>query len=211
MRVIDLSGKTFGRLAVISRNGSDDRGQALWLCSCSCGSRKTIRGAEIRRGKAVSCGCLRMERLKSGSPTHGMTGSPTWSTWRDMRKRCSNPKAQNFKHYGGRGIKVCERWQDFSAFLEDMGQRPDGTSIERIDVNGGYEPGNCIWLPSKEQPNNTRRSIMVELDGENVCLKVACNRLGVSYSRARDRIRTLGWSIEDALNTPKKISATKFA
>jgi hypothetical protein len=128
-----------------------------------------------------------------------------------MRKRCRNPKAQNYKHYGGRGITVCDRWQEFSAFIEDMGERPEGMTLERQDVNGNYEPGNCIWIPAKEQPNNTRRSIMVDIDGQTVCLKVACAMRGLPYNLARDRVRTLGWSIERAMSEPKKINGNTYA
>lgn len=211
MKVIDLTGKTFGRLSVVGRCDSDDRGQAMWTCQCACGTTKNIRGRCLRLGRVVSCGCLRMERLKAGSPTHRMTGTPTWSVWRDMRKRCSNVKAQNFKHYGGRGIKVCDRWSDFSLFLADMGERPPGSSIERKDVDGDYEPGNCLWIPASDQPKNTRRTIRVEVDGKEMCLKSACELLGAPYSRVRDRMMLLGWSFEDAISTPKKINAQVFA
>lgn len=211
MKVIDMSGQVFGRLSVVRRSGSDGRGLALWLCRCECGAEKIIPGRDLRQSRQISCGCLRLERLKRGSLKHGMTGSTTWSIWRDMRKRCSNPKADNFIHYGGRGISVCDRWQEFSAFFSDMGERPEGMSLERKDVNGNYEPDNCIWIPAREQPNNTRRSIMVEIDGKSVCLKVACSIRGLPYNLIRDRIRTLGWSVERAMSEPKKINGTTYA
>lgn len=211
MKMIDLRGQVFGRLTVCGRVGSDERGLTTWLCRCSCGVDKVITGSALRQGRCVSCGCLRLERLRAGQPKHGMTNSPTWSVWRDMRKRCRNPKAQNYKHYGGRGITVCDRWQEFSAFIEDMGERPEGMTLERQDVNGNYEPGNCIWIPAKEQPNNTRRSIMVEIDGQAVCLKVARAMRGLPYNLVRDRVRTLGWSIERAMSEPKKINGNTYA
>jgi hypothetical protein len=128
-----------------------------------------------------------------------------------MRKRCRNPKADSYKHYGGRGISVCAQWEDFATFLRDMGERPPGGTIERIEVNGNYEPGNCVWIQAAEQGNNTRRSIVVTLDGESICLKVACDRLGLRYSRVYDRIQVLGWSFEKAIAEPKKINETVYA
>lgn len=140
-----------------------------------------------------------------------MTGTGAWHSWRDMVKRCSSPKSMHYRHYGGRGITVCEAWKTFEGFHADMGDRPAGMSIERDDVDGNYEPGNCRWIPHKEQHYNKRNTIFVEVDGEQICLSVACRKLGLSYNRVRDRIKTLGWSVEDAISEPKKINGTVYA
>ena len=211
MRIIDLSGMTFGKLHVLRQDSHSLRGNAKWVCRCECGTEKSIVGAYMRSGRVISCGCHRKQLLASSRTKHGMTNSPTWSVWREMRKRCSNPKADSYKHYGGRGITVCQRWADFSTFLADMGERPENGSIERVNVNGNYEPGNCVWIPAPEQHNNPRRTIFVSLNGESVCLKEACKCLGLRYSRVYERIQRLGWSFEKAISEPKKINETIYA
>lgn len=123
----------------------------------------------------------------------------------------TNPKADAYPHYGGRGIRVCDRWLEFAAFFQDMGPRPPGMTLERKDVNGNYEPKNCIWLSKPEQHNNRRNTIRVRLGGEEMALSVACKRLGISYARTRDRMKALGWSFEKAISEPKKVNGTIYA
>lgn len=148
----NLTGVRFTRLVVIERNGRTPAGVVRWLCRCDCGNDTTASTQSLRDGKTKSCGCLRRK--------HGMFGTREWQRWQSMHLRCNNGSP----YYGGRGISVCERWsgpQGFENFYADMGPRPPGGSIDRIDVNGNYEPGNCRWVSMKTQARN-RRNTKVE-------------------------------------------------
>jgi len=139
--------------------------------------------------------------MKHWNVTHGRYRSLSYRTWDNMLQRCRNSKYPKYYDYGGRGIKVCERWLKFENFLADMGERPEGKSLDRIDVNGDYEPGNCKWATRKEQGSNRRDSIPFQ--GQSQSLLAWAEELGISYAALHCRI-TRGWSVEKAFSTPVK-------
>jgi hypothetical protein len=160
MQVKQMHGQHFGRLTVVRRDGQDNGGQAVWLCKCDCGNEKSIRGYDLRSGAVKSCGCLLRESKAPTTFIHGHLRdgkqSREYRSWMAMMRRCFNPNFVHYSRYGGLGITVCERWRDFRNFLADMGQRPEGKSLDRINSDGNYEPGNCRWATALEQRHNRR-------------------------------------------------------
>lgn len=160
-RFKDLTGQRFGRWSVISFAGMVGTEGAHWNCVCDCGTEREVRSLNLRRGKTLSCGCYNLEAIAERNHIHGHAerGSkpPEYLAWENMRRRCNNPADPRFKWYGARGISVCERWNSFMNFLADMGMKPSPEhSIDRIDNDGNYEPGNCRWTTSIVQQNNRR-------------------------------------------------------
>ncbi|UOR02035.1 hypothetical protein MUN77_01505 [Leucobacter allii] len=160
--VKDMTGERFGRLHVLKWVGTAPNRQAIWLCKCDCGNETSVKGSQLRQGKTSSCGCVKREVWKN-SITHGQ-GGPTritslYRTWKGMKSRCTNPNRPDYSRYGGRGIEVCDRWlHSFEAFASDVGEKPGpGYSIDRIDNDGNYEPGNVRWATASEQRRNQRR------------------------------------------------------
>jgi len=206
MRAIDLTGQTVGRWAVLARAENSPAGGTRWRCRCACGVERVINGIVLRDGRSQSCGCLKLEGLAARSTKHGHAAaagaSPTYHSWAGMWARSTNPRHGAFGYYGGRGLVVDEAWRDFGVFLADMGEKPPGTSLERIDNDRGYGPGNCRWATAVEQARNQRKNrILTHPGGRSATVAEWAESLGMNYQTLYDRLRQ-GWSDERALTTP---------
>lgn len=198
----DLTGNRFGRLVVVSRGESSASGFTRWICKCDCGGESLVLTASLNSGNTKSCGCLHKEITSKRRMTHGMTGEPEHQAWNHAKERCYNPKTWNYANYGGRGIKMCDRWKNsFENFLEDMGMRPSSKhSLDRYpNRDGDYEPGNCRWATIIEQARNKDRVELYEHDGRSMTLKEWALESGIPYKNLWKRIKARGWSLKCAM------------
>jgi len=202
--VIDLSGKTFGRLHV-NHFAYTKRQKSYWCCSCACGSISVKRGTLLRVGNTQSCGCLQRERrqeLFAANTTHHRAGTVLYTRWTHMIGRCTNPKNAAYADYGGRGITICPQWRaSFETFARDMGEPPPGKHIERRDNDGPYSPENCYWASRIEQANNKRNNRWLTYDGITLTLAQWSRMTGLRHHTILHRLAH-GWTLERALTTP---------
>lgn len=190
----NLTGQIFGRLTVIEFAYSLSNTQ-LWKCLCECGEIRFIPTANLRSGHTRSCGCLKIDGK------HGSCAAPEYHIWVGIRTRCLTASNKAYKHYGGRGIKICERWGEFNNFFADMGQRPSPKhSVERVDNNGDYCPENCVWAVQKAQARNKRTNRYITFNGETLCLKDWSLKLKIPHSTLSKRLAK--WSLEKAFTQP---------
>jgi len=194
---LDLLGQRFGRWTVLAKSHRSKWGDIFWSCRCDCGNDGVVRAGNLRNGTSTSCGCYHKEAVTR----HGMTHSRTWKSWDSMLQRCENPAAPDFGRYGGRGIKVCQQWHDFRCFLADMGERPERTTLERDNVNGNYEPGNCRWATASEQQRNKQNAIRLVFNGETKSVHDWAEQTGMPIHVLKWRIRQ-GWPAADVLSKP---------
>lgn len=198
------TGTRFGRLAVLTEMPVfvDPGGQRRrkFQCKCDCGNVAIVHLASLRCGATKSCGCLRKERHAAALTKHDMGHRPEYNIWCGMKNRCSNPADPVFHRYGGRGINVCDRWREsFTAFFADMGSRPSPDhSIDRIDNDKGYSPGNCRWATRQEQNRNRRDNRLLTFDGQTLCLAEWAEETGICYNTLHGRL-SRGYTVEQAL------------
>lgn len=202
----DKTGLRFGRLLVLRRDAIQ---QLHWICQCDCGSILSVRSNNLVSNNTTSCGCFHKEAAskamkgRANGTTHGLSHTRAHGVWENMIRRCSDPKSVSWRNYGARGIYVAERWLDFQAFFQDMGDPPAGHTLERIDNNGPYAVENCRWATPKEQLRNTRRSHMVTWRGRTQCLTAWAEELEMSKAMLYSRL-LLGWDVERAFTTPSQ-------
>lgn len=195
MRALELTGLRFGKLLVTKKVTGSTR-PVRWECVCDCGGGSTPSTENLRSGNSSSCGCEKNAVLGRSTTTHGMCGHPLYATWRAMRERCLNPKNPSYKNYGARGITVCPKWRDnFAAFVADMGERPPGMTVERIDNAKGYFPDNCKWATRSEQTRNTRKNINVTVGATTMCVTDWRTAIGVSRSAFAERVARRGLEV----------------
>lgn len=201
----DITGERFGRLVALRRAPSKRLNRAtkpMWLFRCDCGQEKVVALGEVRRGSTRSCGCFRAE-FQRRPRTHGQTRTITYKSWKSINDRIFNSKHAHYYLYGGRGIEL--RYANYEAFIADVGQRPSKAySIERIDNNGHYEPGNCRWATRYEQGSNMRTNRLLTHAGRTQTLAAWTRELGVAKNTLHKRL-SLGWSVEKTLTTPKRV------
>lgn len=179
---LDLVGQKFGRLTVTGFYGTtEDRMSRLWSCSCSCGGTLVVSSKLLRNGTTKSCGCLMKDVLVARNKTHGMSKTPMYTLWCAMMSRCYNKNNKAYYRYGGIGITVCDRWHEYHLFLQDMGEKPEGLSLDRVDNSLGYSAANCRWASYTDQNNNRRDNVFVLMpDGAVLTLAQASRVLGLS-------------------------------
>lgn len=203
---IDLTGKQFGRWKVVRYAGPSAM-CAKWLCKCECGNERELFSSSLISGRSRSCGCWVSGLVSSASTKHGhnrISGqSPTYKSWRAMLRRCTDKSHRNYAIYGGKGVAVCRRWLKFANFLADMGERPDGKTLDRIDGNKDYCKSNCRWSSPMEQANNMSVNRKLTYKGRTQNVAQWSRELGINANTIRVRLHK-GWSIWKALGVPEK-------
>lgn len=191
----DITGQRFGSLTVLHLTKRLDikDGHSHWACRCECGKEVVVSGRYLRAGRTISCGCVRTERIRKMSTTHGWKHTPEYNSWQRAKARCFLKSDRKYSDYGGRGITMCPEWTaSFQAFIDYMGPRPKDTSLDRINNNGNYEPGNCRWATRTEQVRNRRKTIFLTHDGLTLSMPEWAERLGIKYDTLKAKRRKGG-------------------
>lgn len=205
MRAYDMTGQRFGRLVAIEATGKRNlANNRIWLFKCDCGEMSERDGYDVRRGKFSACQKCGAGKIGLANVTHGKSGTEEFRIWTNIQTRCYNQKSISYPSYGGRGITMCDRWRgSFQAFLDDVGRRPPGTSIDRQDNDGNYEPGNCKWATTEEQANNRRTNIRVTIGQETKTLSQWASQSGLPAPMVIKR-HSVGYREGDLLQPHKK-------
>jgi hypothetical protein len=203
----DYIGKRFGYWLIKEYKGLDKHSHQIYLCRCDCGNEKIVTLGNLKTGKSTNCGCEKLKKQMGNTwnKKHGMSFSREYRSWESMLNRCEKTNDKEYPMWGGRGIKVCERWHDFNNFYADMGTRPKGMTLDRIDNNGDYEPSNCRWATAKTQSNNRRSNTLITYKGRTQTLQQWADETGIYSGTISMRINHYGWSVEKALTTPSLI------
>lgn len=195
-------GSVFGRLTVLEEFRNKGSRIRRLRCLCSCGKESTPELKSVVKGTSKSCGCYQAELAGFACRTHGLSDLPEHAVWEGVLARCNNHNSASYHNYGGRGIEVCDRWYSFQSFYEDMGPRPSPQhSIDRINNDGNYEPGNCRWSTWSEQGRNRRSNVNIEFNGVTQTITEWARTLGIDRKTLRRRLKC-GWSISDTLTRP---------
>ena len=208
----DITNKKFGRLTVICESGRNQSREVLWKCKCECKNEVLVTYTNLNKGYTKSCGCLQKEMVSESNKTHGDSKTKLYMIWSDMRKRCSNKNHHAYKYYGEKGVKVDKEWNSSFITFKEWSLNNGyaiGLSIDRIDVNGNYEPSNCRWVTHKAQMNNTTRNNNILYNGKTQSLTDWCEELNLPYSRMRYRLKKIKMSPEEAFTTPR-LSSKKY-
>lgn len=194
------TGERYGRLAIQCEVEKKQKRRRRFQCLCDCGNIVCVNLEHLRSGKTKSCGCFQKENREVANLRHGLYGSPLYILWHSMKQRCENQKAKGYADYGGRGIKICQEWQEVSVFCKWASKKgfKQGLSIERIDVNGDYSPLNCTFIPKREQAKNTRKNRFITYKGETMIISDWAKRIGLSCGGLKSRL-DLGWAVGRAL------------
>lgn len=202
-------GKKINRWTIISANILNTK---KWNCRCECGTEKAVNSYTVRNGISKSCGCLSSEIATKESTTHGLSKSSEYHIYRTMVSRCYNENNKTYKRYGGRGIKVCDRWlNSFENFIEDVGFRPGkGYSLERKDNEKGYSPENCVWADALTQGNNCRSNKIIIIDGQSKTMAQWARFYNIRYSAVAQRITKLKWDYLKAFTTPVSLGSNQY-
>ena len=206
--LIPMIGKRFTRLVVLQRVENNSERKARYLCKCDCGNQITTTGKSLRTQRTKSCGCYGYEVRRLAVTKHGHAFTPTYRTWRGILDRCHNPNSFEYARYGGAGIYVCSRWKkNFKNFLQDMGERPEGMTIDRINNSLGYSPKNCRWSTRKEQANNKTNNRHLTLNGLTLTLAQWCERLNIDRGVLQSRL-SRGWADDKVLTFTTRTCAS---
>lgn len=198
-------GEKYGRLRILELSGRNKHGHMLVKCQCDCGNISIIEATRVTNGITLSCGCLRIENISNISKTHGLTNTRLYRIWGAMINRCENPNNNRFYTYGAKGIVVCDTWRrDFKAFYDWAMENgyEENLTIDRIDVNGNYEPSNCRWATAKEQANNKKNSRIIDYNGETKNVKEWATHFGFNYKYFHEKLADFDWKIEKVLELP---------
>lgn len=201
---IDIKNKRFGRLiALYEKERGSRRRHAIWHCVCDCGKEVDVSKQQLLSLRTKSCGCYRKEKTSKKMKTHGLSKKRIYHIWCRMKSFCLNKKSSKFKNYGERGIYICDKWKKSFESFEDWAEKSgynDSLTIDRIDVNGNYEPNNCRWIPMKDQAWNKRNTVYITINGKKMNLKEAEKNYGIKYQKIYNRLQR-GWSPERAVFT----------